>query len=373
MQDHDPTRTYLGRYEICNELGRGGMAAVYRVLDPVSGRFLAAKQLLRQRNSQLQDESNLRFEREFHTLSGLSHPRIIEVYDYTLDAAGPFYTMELLDGGDDFEAAVALMDQVIATQRQLGVTGLMLGASYEARARIAIWARDEPKLSEFGELTAREYRRGARSVLGARYERLMDEARAAFPHRIVAMADTEVGVSGFTSYALQPSAARMASQVLRQATTSSERAAFALSLLCKDRYALGGQLYLATSSGWVCAASQGAIEPSSALDRMAREFLLAELEEPELATRFETDVSASTTTGSPRQQVGTLGVAQPVALSCVSDGEVSHVGVALLVLDPQATPSVVDAQLAGVLAAQLLEAGDACPCSAAIVAEQRGH
>mgnify|MGYP003444110649 FL=1 len=47
MQDHDPTRTYLGRYEICNELGRGGMAAVYRVLDPVSGRFLAAKQLLR--------------------------------------------------------------------------------------------------------------------------------------------------------------------------------------------------------------------------------------------------------------------------------------------------------------------------------------
>ncbi|HMJ15351.1 MAG TPA: AAA family ATPase, partial [Polyangiaceae bacterium] len=38
------------------------------------------------------------FQREFHTLSGLKHPRIIEVYDYGLDERGPYYTMELLGG-----------------------------------------------------------------------------------------------------------------------------------------------------------------------------------------------------------------------------------------------------------------------------------
>ena len=40
------------------------------------------------------------FEREFHALAQLSHPRVIEVYDYGVDETGPYYTMELLDGGD---------------------------------------------------------------------------------------------------------------------------------------------------------------------------------------------------------------------------------------------------------------------------------
>ena len=40
------------------------------------------------------------FEREYHTLVRLKHPRIIEVYDYGLTEHGPYYTMELLDGSD---------------------------------------------------------------------------------------------------------------------------------------------------------------------------------------------------------------------------------------------------------------------------------
>ncbi|HKU41712.1 MAG TPA: protein kinase, partial [Polyangiales bacterium] len=114
MSSHDPTRPRLGRYEVREELGRGGMAVVYRVRDPVSGRMLAAKQLLAQRDAHSFAESCARFEREFHTLSGLSHPRIIEVYDYTLDAAGPFYTMELLDGGDLVERSPIPWQQACA-------------------------------------------------------------------------------------------------------------------------------------------------------------------------------------------------------------------------------------------------------------------
>ena len=55
--------------------------------------------------------------------------------------------------------------------RRWASQGLILGRSYEARARIAIWAGDDAALTEYADLTAREYRHGrrlaARSALGA--------------------------------------------------------------------------------------------------------------------------------------------------------------------------------------------------------------
>jgi hypothetical protein len=89
-----------GRYQVHDLLGRGGMAAVYRVTDSASGRQLALKQLMVAETSRHFRELCGLFEREFHTLVQLSHPRIIEAYDYGMDSAGPYYTMELLDGGD---------------------------------------------------------------------------------------------------------------------------------------------------------------------------------------------------------------------------------------------------------------------------------
>lgn len=89
------------RFRILGELGRGGMGAVEKAVDTVSGREFALKRLL---VSQRPDAANRKrialFEREYHTLSQLRHPRIIEVFDYGVDELGPYYTMELLDGRD---------------------------------------------------------------------------------------------------------------------------------------------------------------------------------------------------------------------------------------------------------------------------------
>ncbi|HKU39130.1 MAG TPA: serine/threonine-protein kinase [Polyangiales bacterium] len=86
------------RYRVEKLLGRGGMAAVYQVYDNATQRVVALKRLLDQAAG---DGHVARlFEREYHTLSQLVHPRIIEVYDYQTDEYGPFYTMELLSGGD---------------------------------------------------------------------------------------------------------------------------------------------------------------------------------------------------------------------------------------------------------------------------------
>src|SRR5215471_10027622 len=84
------------RYHVVAPLGIGGMASVWSVEDPVTGRKLALKRL-----SETANQRHVAlFEREYHTLASLHHPCIVEAYDYAADTEGPFYTMELLDGSD---------------------------------------------------------------------------------------------------------------------------------------------------------------------------------------------------------------------------------------------------------------------------------
>ena len=59
------------------------------------------------------------FEREFHTLSQLAHPRVVSVFDYGVDEGTPYYTMELLDGGiitRDVAFAAATHPEAIRTR-----------------------------------------------------------------------------------------------------------------------------------------------------------------------------------------------------------------------------------------------------------------
>ena len=99
-----PPRTTAGggRYRIESLLGQGGMAAVHRVVDSATGRSLALKRLLRTPiNPNINAEHSITlFEREYLTLAQLAHPQIVAAHDYGIDEDGPYYTMELLDGGD---------------------------------------------------------------------------------------------------------------------------------------------------------------------------------------------------------------------------------------------------------------------------------
>lgn len=89
------------RYAIHDQLGSGGMAEVYRATDLSTGRTVALKRLTPPDRPAEIGSAAAQFEREFHTLAQLSHPRVISVFDYGVDGSGtPFYTMELLDGGD---------------------------------------------------------------------------------------------------------------------------------------------------------------------------------------------------------------------------------------------------------------------------------
>lgn len=120
------------RYHVRALLGRGGMATVYRVSDASGGPDLALKQL--HPPSSVQEQAPLRtlFEREFQTLVELAHPRVIRVHDYGVTEQGPFYTMELLDGGSlsDFaplpwRAACALVHDICSSLSLLHVRRLV--------------------------------------------------------------------------------------------------------------------------------------------------------------------------------------------------------------------------------------------------------
>ncbi|HMK39591.1 MAG TPA: serine/threonine-protein kinase [Bacteroidota bacterium] len=88
----------IGKYEIVEELGRGGMGVVYKAYDPVMERDVAIKVVsdIMTANPEMRD----RFLREARTAGKLSHENITIVHDVGEDAGKPFIVMEYL-GGDD--------------------------------------------------------------------------------------------------------------------------------------------------------------------------------------------------------------------------------------------------------------------------------
>jgi len=92
-----PLPEKIGRYEIKSELGRGGMATVYRAYDPSFDREVAVKVLPREMMHDPQFRS--RFGREIKMIASLEHPSIVPVYDVGDDDGQPFFVMRFMNGG----------------------------------------------------------------------------------------------------------------------------------------------------------------------------------------------------------------------------------------------------------------------------------
>ena len=84
------------RYEIIKTIGEGGMANVYLANDTILERKVAIKVL---RGDLSNDEKFIRrFKREALSVSNLSHPNIVEVYDVGEDEGNYYIVMEYIDG-----------------------------------------------------------------------------------------------------------------------------------------------------------------------------------------------------------------------------------------------------------------------------------
>ncbi len=86
----------LGRYTIQEEIGRGGMARVYRAQDTQLKRIVAIKVLLPQ--LAVDPEFAQRFEREAVTAANLRHPNIVTIYDVGEQDSLRYIAMEYVRG-----------------------------------------------------------------------------------------------------------------------------------------------------------------------------------------------------------------------------------------------------------------------------------
>jgi hypothetical protein len=103
-----------GRYDVQELLGAGGMATVYKAWDETLGTHVALKLLTIEKDGHRAARAIELFEREFHTLVHLSHPRIVRALDYGVDSGQPYCALELLDGGDLRELAPMAWEGVCA-------------------------------------------------------------------------------------------------------------------------------------------------------------------------------------------------------------------------------------------------------------------
>ncbi len=84
-------------YEIREQIGKGGLGAVYRAYQPVVDREVAIKVILPQYANR--PEFIRRFEVEAQLVARLEHPFIVPLYDYWRDPDGAYLVMRYLRGG----------------------------------------------------------------------------------------------------------------------------------------------------------------------------------------------------------------------------------------------------------------------------------
>ena len=86
----------LGRYEIKSYLGAGGMGVVYRAHDSQLGREVAVKIL--NEDAASSPTRIKRFEQEARAVARLSHPNILDIYDFGTHDGTTYAVTELLHG-----------------------------------------------------------------------------------------------------------------------------------------------------------------------------------------------------------------------------------------------------------------------------------
>lgn len=86
----------LGKYELVERLGQGGMAQVYKAHQPTIDRDVAVKVM----HAHLAESADFvaRFRREAKGLGQLRHPHIVSVLDFDVDGAHDFMVMDYIAG-----------------------------------------------------------------------------------------------------------------------------------------------------------------------------------------------------------------------------------------------------------------------------------
>lgn len=147
----------IGRYKIIEEIGRGGMAAVFLAIDPLIQRQVAVKVLaphLLRTDPKFYD----RFQQEAETIAALEHSAVIPIYDFGHQDDLTYIVMRYMPGGtleDRLNKGALPLEEVGFILERIGAA---LAEAHEKGilhrdikpANILFNGRNEPFLSDFG-------------------------------------------------------------------------------------------------------------------------------------------------------------------------------------------------------------------------------
>jgi serine/threonine protein kinase len=128
-----PRLTKIGKYEVIEIVGRGGMGVVYKAVDPAIGRLVAIKMM----TGGFGDDPELlkRFYREAKSTGSLQHPNIVTVYELGDQQSVPYLVMEFLEG-QSLEALIRSSRDMAIAEKLSFVVQVCDGLDYAHRRNV---------------------------------------------------------------------------------------------------------------------------------------------------------------------------------------------------------------------------------------------
>jgi hypothetical protein len=157
------------------------------------------------------------------------------------------------------EEACRYADECIREAEDLGIKGVILGACYETRARVALEKGDRDDFRRLSNLCAVEYKRGKNPALLNKFERLLREAEVADGSATLQRAVGDVTGTTGTRVALS------ATRRLSACHDADERASTVLGILLEVSGASAGMLVAQRDGGLCVLAAAGGAHPSPEL------------------------------------------------------------------------------------------------------------
>jgi serine/threonine protein kinase/predicted Zn-dependent protease len=158
----DLTGQTLGKYQLIERLGRGGMADVYKGYQPGLDRYVAVKVM----HSHLSEDPNFitRFRREAKSVAELRHPYIVQVFDFDVQGENYYMVMEYIEGGQTLKQVLqglAERNERLPIEQTLDIVIKLADALAYAHnlgmihrdikpANVLLATLDRPVLSDFG-------------------------------------------------------------------------------------------------------------------------------------------------------------------------------------------------------------------------------